>query len=111
MKSATIAVISSLVLSGCLTVRTPTEEVRAISLCNAGITTESSVKVTAKVEERIRDGLSLDTSLKDEIKGMYLGKANVSDQHAVHLYESYVKCVETQIKRRQEERSRNATAS
>ena len=111
MKNVAGATVAVLILSACVSARTPTSDVRAIGLCNAGVTTESSAKVTAKVEERIRDGVALDAVLKDEIKGMFMSKTTVSEQHAVQLYERYIQCIETQQKKFQEEKAKNATSS
>lgn len=111
MKNLAATTVAVLFLSACVTTRTPASDVRAIGVCNAGVTTESSAKVTAKVEERIRDGLAIDASLKDEIKGMFLSKTTVSEQHAVQLYDRYIQCIETQQKKIQEEKAKNATSS
>lgn len=98
MKNALVVLAASLSLSGCVTTRVPSTEVRALTLCNAGLTAESSAKLTAKVEERLRDGLSFDANFKDSLKGDFVPNAKVTEANSVALYNRYLECLDEYLK-------------
>jgi hypothetical protein len=63
-----------------------------IGLCNAGSNVSLSANVEAKVGKNLQEGVKADAGIENELRGLFLNKANVTEANAVALYNAYVDC-------------------
>ncbi|MEO1078218.1 MAG: hypothetical protein AAFY29_01595 [Pseudomonadota bacterium] len=68
-----------------------------ITECGAGYSLNLGATLSAKLEENIRDGVSVDTGIEDELKATFINSADVSEDNAVQLYDSYLSCLNKRL--------------
>lgn len=90
-----IAVACSVLAMGCATTKVTNKTYDAVTLCSAGSSSSVSASLNAKIADNIKDGVSFDAGIKDQIRGEFMNNAagRVSEENAVKLYEAYTKCL------------------
>jgi len=95
MKNANTSALGLLLLAGCVTTKSPSSTVAAVTECSAGSSSSVSATLNAKIADNISDGLEFDAGIKDQIRGEFMNNiaGRVSEENAVKLYDSYVGCL------------------
>ncbi|MER8436771.1 hypothetical protein NKH36_18465 [Mesorhizobium sp. M1312] len=69
-----------------------TEISEAMSVCNAGMSDISSQSLS-DVEDALSGAKTLTSEARNEIRGLFLNGAKVSESQALELYREYVRCL------------------
>jgi hypothetical protein len=88
----------ALVLAGCeIGPPKPSQTVLdTISVCNSGYSVSLTAALEADVLKVSHGDVSAQGRIEKAIQGQFLSKANVSEERAVDLYQSYVNCVQSE---------------
>ncbi|MFS2091692.1 hypothetical protein ACCC96_01645 [Pseudomonas sp. Pseusp11] len=86
-------VLVALTISGCVP---PTQNIKpdvinAIAYCSAGIDSDTTAHITAKIAER---GGEFSAGVADELKGVFMNKPGITEENAVNLHKNYVECMD-----------------
>jgi hypothetical protein len=84
---------ASLCLAGCVTQKVTDSNLNAVTVCSAGASSAVDAKLEAKIAQNIRDGVSVDAGITQELKGSFINNAKVSEANAVSLYDKYLSCL------------------
>lgn len=66
-----------------------------IEKCSAGYDIDLSAEIKSNLLDYIFGNFAIKASLQKSLKGHFLSKANVTEDNAVELYKSYLRCIES----------------